>query len=74
MHDHLRTLMVAPMTTRGFPAPFRIAVQHAGKRGLILLDQIRAVDKSRLAKRSGALPAETLSETLAGLRAVFSEE
>lgn len=40
MHDHLRTALVAPMTTAGHQAPFRIGVQHGGKAGLILLDQM----------------------------------
>ena len=73
MHDYLRTVMVAPMTTGSHPAPFRIAVRHAGKNGLILLDQIRTIDKSRLVKRAGSLTASTLSATLATLREVFEE-
>lgn len=39
MHDYLRTVIVAPMTTGARPAPYRIAVTFQGKRGLILLDQ-----------------------------------
>ena len=54
MHDYLRTAIVAPMTTGSHPAPFRIAVRQGGKEGLILLDQIRAIDKTRLVKRAGA--------------------
>jgi mRNA interferase MazF len=73
MHDYLRTAMVAPMTTGSRPAPFRIAVRHGGKKGLILLDQIRAVDKTRLVKRSGAVSAEVLSATLAALGEIFAE-
>jgi mRNA interferase MazF len=73
MHDHLRTAIVAPMTTGSRPAPFRIAVRHAGKQGLILLDQIRAVDKVRLVKRIGAIGSGTLSSTLATLGEVFAE-
>jgi mRNA interferase MazF len=61
------------MTTGSHPAPFRIAVRHAGKNGLILLDQIRTIDKSRLVKRAGSLTASTLSATLATLREVFEE-
>ena len=73
MHDHLRTVMIAPMTTGSHPAPFRIAVRHGGKSGLILLDQIRSVDKARLVKRSGTLTAGTLNATLATLREIFEE-
>jgi mRNA interferase MazF len=73
IHDYLRTVMVAPMTTGSHPAPFRIAVTHAGKKGPILLDQVRTIDKARLVKRSGSLKAATLSATLAKLREVFEE-
>src|ERR1039458_7536620 len=39
MHDHLRTVLVAPMTTAGRAAPFRIGINHGGRKGLILLDR-----------------------------------
>jgi mRNA interferase MazF len=73
MHDHLRTVIVAPMTTKNRAAPFRIGVTHGGKKGLILLDQMRAVDKARLTKRLGAVSAKTLSSTLSTLQEVFAE-
>ena len=73
MHDYLRTAIVAPMTTGSRPAPFRIAVRHGGKQGLILLDQIRAIDKTRLVKRAGAISPEEMSATLAALAEVFAE-
>ena len=59
LNDHLRTALVAPMTTRARPAPFRVPVAFAGKRGLILLDQLRTVDKQRLQRRVGAVDAPT---------------
>jgi mRNA interferase MazF len=73
MHDYLRTAIVAPMTTGSRPAPFRISVRHGGKEGLILLDQIRTIDKTRLVKRSGAIAPSALSSTLAALAAIFAE-
>ena len=73
MHDHLRTAIVAPMTTKSRPAPFRIAVTHQGQRGLILLDQIRTVDKARLVKKLGAVSAKTLAATLDTLQEVFAK-
>jgi mRNA interferase MazF len=73
MHDHLRTVIVAPMTTGSHPAPFRVPVAFEGKQGLILLDQIRTLDKIRLAKRLGAVTAKTLSLTLAIAQMVFAE-
>ena len=73
MHDYLRTVMVAPMTTGSHPSPFRISVRHGGKQGLILLDQIRAVDKTRLVKRTGAIVPATLKATLTALAEIFAE-
>jgi mRNA interferase MazF len=72
MHDHLRTVIVAPMTTGAHPAPFRIAVNFRGKGGLILLDQLRTLDKTRLVRRLGTVSASTLSATLKTLQTVFS--
>lgn len=73
LHDHLRTVIVAPMTSKGFAAPFRIPITHAGTKGLIVLDQMRTVDKQRLAKKLGAISAKTLSATLAALQEIFEE-
>ena len=73
MHDYLRTVIVAPMTTWGRSAPFRISLSHGGKTGLILLDQIRAVEKVRLAKKMGSVSTKTLSVTLDTLQEVFSK-
>lgn len=71
MHNYLRTVMVAPMTTGSRSAGFRIPVTFQGKSGLILLDQICTLDKSRLVKRVGAIHAATLEKTLRTLQAVF---
>lgn len=73
MHDYLRTVIVAPMTTGSRPAPFRIPVTFGGKKGLILLNQIRTLDNSRLAKRLGAVTPKTLSAALATSQVVFAD-
>ncbi|KLU25497.1 growth inhibitor PemK [Caballeronia mineralivorans PML1(12)] len=73
LHDHLRTVIVAPMTTKSRPAPYRISVLFSQKKGLILLDQIRTIDKTRLVKKLGAIPANTLSVTLRTLQEVFAD-
>ena len=73
MHDNLRTVLVAPMTTAGREAPFRIRVTHGGRKGLILLDQVRAVDKTRLMKKLGVIPSKILTTTLRTLQEVFAE-
>jgi mRNA interferase MazF len=72
MHDHLHTVIVAPMTTGARPAAFRIPVTFQGKRGLILLDQLRTLDKIRLIKRLGSISALALASTLKTLQSVFT--
>lgn len=71
LHDHLRTVIVAPMSSKGFEAPFRVALTFKNTSGQILLDQLRTVDKSRLAKRLGAIPSDVLEQILQILREFF---
>jgi mRNA interferase MazF len=73
LNEYLRTLIVAPMTSKSFAAPFRVPVTHAGTKELIVLDQIRAVDKIRLVKRLGAVTRRSLATTLATLQELFAE-
>lgn len=73
LNQHLRTVMVAPMTSKGFAAPFRVPVTHAGTKGLIVLDQLRSVDKQRLFKKSGQVSAKTLGTVLKTLQELFAE-
>ena len=72
MHNHLRTVIVAPMTTGSRPAAFRVPVKFKGKTGLILLDQIRTLDKVRLVRREGAVHSATLKRALSVLQAMFA--
>jgi mRNA interferase MazF len=72
LNDTLRTVIVAPMTSKGFAAPFRVPVTHAGTKGQIVLDQLRTVDKLRLAKKLGAVSAKTLTSVLVTLQEVFA--
>jgi len=72
LNRYLRTVIVAPMTSKGFAAPFRVPLTHAGTKGLIVLDQLRAVDKMRLAKRLGTVSGRTLGAVLTKLQEVFA--
>ena len=72
MHDFLRTVVVAPMTTGSRPTGFRIPLTFQSTPGLVLLDQIRTIDKSRLVKRMGLIQNTTLSKILLTLQIMFS--
>jgi mRNA interferase MazF len=69
----LRTVLVAPLTSRGRPTSFRPPVSLKGTTGLILLDQLRAVDKARLRSRMGKVSDETLVQVLTMLKWIFAE-
>ena len=73
LNQNLRTVMMAPMTSKGFAAPFRVPVTHAGTKGLIVLDQLRAVDKQRLVKKLGQVSAKTMGNVLKTLQELFAE-
>ena len=73
INDYLRITLVAPLTTGGRAAPYRIPVTFRGRAGLILLDQLRALDRMRMIRRIGTVTGDTLRSTLAALREMFEE-
>lgn len=73
MNRHLRTVIVAPMTTQGRAYPSRVAVTFAGTDGLVVLDQIRTVDRTRLVRRRlGVLDEAASRRVLDVLAALFA--
>lgn len=73
MNRYISTVIVAPMTTRGRNYPTRVPCLFRGKEGQVVLDQIRTVDKTRLAKRLGKVDGETRAHVLSVLAELFSE-
>jgi len=69
----LRTIILAPMTTKGFEAPFRLPCTFQKKEGQIALDQIKSLDKKRLIHRLGSIHPKTLSSSLSILRTMFTD-
>lgn len=69
---HLKTAIIAPLTTGGHPYPFRVSCQFESKRGHIVLDQLRTVDVERLVHRMGKVTAPTLDKVLALLQEMFA--
>jgi mRNA interferase MazF len=72
MNQHLSTVIIAPMTSKGRNYPSRINCKFQGKAGQIVLDQIRTVDKIRLTKRLGKLTPEESQEVLNLLAEIFA--
>ncbi len=72
LNAHLRTFIVAPLTTGGHRYPFRVRCHFEDKDGHVVIDQLRAVDRDRLIKRLGILADDTLVEVLSVLQAMFA--
>ena len=72
MNRHIRTVIVAPMTTKGGPYPTRVACRFRGKTEQVVLDQLRTVDTSRLVRKVGRLDAGTGVKVLAVLGEIFA--
>lgn len=60
MNQFIGTVMVAPMTTRSRSYPTRVDLTFQGKKGAIVLDQIRTVDKTRLIQKLGSSDPKTI--------------
>jgi mRNA interferase MazF len=71
LNHYLHTVVVAPMTTGGHLSPFRVKCQFGGKRGRIVLDQIRTIDRERLRKKLGAVSSAALASALHVLTEMF---
>ena len=72
LNAHLRTAIVAPLTTGGQPYAFRVACRFDRKNGQVVLDQLRTVDSERLVRRLGRLSPGAFSEVLARLQEMFA--
>jgi mRNA interferase MazF len=73
MNEHLNTVVIAPLTTSGKHYPSRIKVRLDDKRGLMALDQIRAIDKGRIIKELGHLSDKEIGACKRLLREIFVE-
>ena len=73
MNNHIATVIVAPMTTKGRDYPTRVKCTFEGKEGQVVLDQIRTVDKIRLVKKLGKISVNTQQEVLVVLMEMFAE-
>ena len=72
INHNIRTVIVAPMTTKGQPYPTRVACRFKGKEGQVVLDQIRTVDQSRLVRKLGNIDRKTATNVLKLLQEIFA--
>ena len=72
LNHHLRTVIVAPMTTGGQPYLWRVPCRFRNRAGAVAIDQLRTVDRERLGQRAGTLPEATVTVVLAKLTELFA--
>lgn len=72
MNRHISTVIVAPMTTKGKKYPTRVTCSFQGKRGQVVLDQIRTIDKERLVTKLGVISAQAQDNILKILQEMFA--
>ncbi|MGH7646331.1 MAG: type II toxin-antitoxin system PemK/MazF family toxin [Gemmatimonadales bacterium] len=72
LNAHLRTFIVAPLTTGSHAYPFRVPCRFGGKAGHVVLDQVRTVDGERLVRRLGRLAPASVTRALAVLQQMFA--
>ena len=73
LNEHLRTVIVAPMTTAGRAYPWRVPCRFQRRSGFVALDQLRTVDAERLVRRLGRLEALSITTVLQRLQEMFAE-
>lgn len=73
MNRHLRTVIVAPLTSRGRLYPTRVRCRFDDQDGLIVLDQVRTVDVTRLVRKLGQIEPATMATVLLTLGRMFAE-
>jgi len=72
MNKYIRTVIVAPLTSAGKDYPTRVSCKFKKKRGQIVLDRIRTIDKVRLIKKLGSIDPETQLEVISVLQRLFA--
>ena len=72
LNDHLRTVIIAPMTTGGHAYPWRVSCRFQRRSGFVATDQLRTVDVERLARRLGRLAPNSLAAVLSVFGEMFA--
>lgn len=71
MNKYLQAIVVAPMTSTSKPYPTRVEIKHQKKKGWIVLDQIRTIDRNRIIKVAGILLNNEIEEVKSVIKETF---
>lgn len=71
MNKYLQTIVVAPMTSTSKPYPTRVEIKHQKKKGWIVLDQIRTIDRNRIIKVAGILLSNEIEQVKSIIKEIF---
>ena len=71
INNNLRTVVIAPLTTATKPYPTRVKINHNGKTGWVVIDQIRTIDKSRIIKILGKVTKKEIEKCKSVLKETF---
>ena len=63
MNRHIRTVIVAPMTTKSRSYPTRVRVKKQNESGWVVIDQLRTIDQQRIIKILGELSPVEINKT-----------
>lgn len=71
LNEHLRTVVIAPMTSASRKYPTRVKIKHNSQEGWVVMDQIRTIDKIRIVKKFGSLSENEIQECKRVIRETF---
>lgn len=72
MNHNIRTVIIAPMTSAQKGYPTRVSCTFQKKKGQIVLDQLRTIDKIRLIKKIGTIDSKSQLDVISILQRLFS--
>jgi len=72
MNRNIRTVIIAPMTSAQKDYPTRVSCTFGKKKGQIVLDQVRTIDKVRLIQKLGTIGSKAQSEVVSVLQKLFA--
>ena len=73
MNHNIKTIIIAPMTTKSRSYPTRVKTSLQGKTGWIVLDQIRTIDKARIIRKLGQITQPEIQKVKSVIKEMLVE-